>query len=46
MVLDSYQGSLTDGQGRIVDPAHLEPCPRCGKRWQGLIIEGINPNCY
>jgi hypothetical protein len=46
MVLDSNEGRLTDGQGRVVDPAHLEPGPRCGKRWQGFVIEGIIPVCY
>jgi hypothetical protein len=47
-VLIEYEGRLTDGRGHDIDPALLEPCPRCGKgragRSHGIrLVSGIDP---
>jgi hypothetical protein len=43
MMVFEFGGRLIDGRGNDIDPAHLEPCPRCGRGGVGKVIEGVDP---
>jgi hypothetical protein len=48
-LLFRQEGRITDGKGNDIDPAWLEPCPRCGRggidELPGVrIVSGIDPS--
>jgi hypothetical protein len=47
-LLFRHEGGLTDGKGHDIDPAWLEPCPRCGRpcgaEYRVRVIEGLGPS--
>ena len=43
-IIFQFDGRTTDGHGNDIDPAWLEPCPRCGRTGCGKLISGVDPD--